>query len=339
MRRLLLFLVAAVLLLLTGCASGQSGSKVGTEAAEVPLQLPAVGPAMPAHGAFFGAWVAPVGVATQEAQLAAVADFEASIGRPLAFVHVFRGFDDPFPRPADLQLLRDGRDLLLSWNSTDTRVIASGQEDDQIRTMATAVKSLGYPIWLRFRWEMNRRNLQAMVWSPEDYVAAWTHVRAIFAEEGVTNAAWVWCPLAAGFDETNGAAYFPGDDQVDWLCADVYPDADRSFADVIAPFMAWARGHPQPIMIGEFGTSDRHQVDRAAWLTDAFDYVQTQPRIKALAYFDGFDELSDDPTDREDFKLAAGSPELAAVREAVNRPYFAVMPQDVSGSATGSPPP
>lgn len=338
MRALVGLLGAAMLLV--GCTSGQSAPGAGTAVPEVPLQAPSVGPAMPAHGAFFGAWVAPDGLATQPAQAASVADFEQRIGRPLAFVHVFRRFDDPFPRPLDLQYLRDGRDLLLSWNSIDTRVIASGQEDAQIRTMASAVKSLGYPIWLRFRWEMNRRNLQAMVWSPEDYVAAWKHVRSVFAEEDATNAAWVWCPLAAGFDETDAAAYYPGDDQVDWLCADVYPDQDRSFADVIAPFMAWAKGHPQPVMIGEFGVSDRQQVDRATWLSDAFDYVESQPRIKALAYFEGYsDALPDDPAVRENFKLAAGSAELAAVREAVNRPYFAVMPHGAAGPASGSPSP
>ena len=39
----------------------------------------------------------------------------------------------------------------------------------------------------------------------------------------VRNAGWVWCPLAVGFVDGPRAAVLPGDDQVDWLCADTYP--------------------------------------------------------------------------------------------------------------------
>ena len=41
--------------------------------------------------------------------------------------------------------------------------------------------------------------------------------------EGATNVGWVWCPLATGFTDGRAQKYYPGDDQVDWLCADVYP--------------------------------------------------------------------------------------------------------------------
>ena len=60
--------------------------------------------------------------------------------------------------------------------------------------------------------------------SGRDFVAAWDHIRAIFAAVGVKNAAWVWCPTANGFNpDGRAAAFYPGDNKVDWICADAYP--------------------------------------------------------------------------------------------------------------------
>ena len=44
----------------------------------------------------------------------------------------------------------------------------------------------------------------------------------IFDDVGTDNVDWVWCPSANGFEETEGAEYYPGDDEVEWLCADAY---------------------------------------------------------------------------------------------------------------------
>ena len=75
---------------------------------------------------------------------------------------------------------------------------------------------------LRYRWEMDRPNLRAQMWSGEDYVAAWKHVRAIFTAEGATNASWVWCPTVEGFQRRLRGRLLPGRRQVDWNCVDVY---------------------------------------------------------------------------------------------------------------------
>jgi hypothetical protein len=41
----------------------------------------------------------------------------------------------------------------------------------------------------------------------------------------VQNAAWVWCPTANGFADGQAAAFYPGNNEVDWICADAYPAA------------------------------------------------------------------------------------------------------------------
>jgi beta-mannanase len=190
-----------------------------------------------------------------------------------------------------------------------------------IRERAEAVKALGVPILLRWRWEMNRPNLQASVWSPADYVAAWKHVRAIFTEVGATNAGWVWCPIATDFDSTDAADYYPGDDEVEWLCSDVYPGPSYdSFSDVSSEFMAWASKHDKPIIIAEYGAEDEgDSVQRAQWLAAAGAYAQAHPQIKAMVYFES--RLSQNGADR-DFTLTGTAAPLAAFRAMALAPYF-----------------
>ncbi len=144
-------------------------------------------------------------------------------------------------------------------------------------------------MFLEWRWEMDRPNLRAQTHSGADYVRAWDHIRAIFAAAGVRNAAWVWCPTAAGFADGRAAAFYPGDAEVDWICADAYPEYGQqaSFAATVSPFLRWASHHDRPVMIGEFGVPVSYgDARRARWLRAARQVVLASPQIKALLYFD-----------------------------------------------------
>jgi hypothetical protein len=210
--------------------------------------------------------------------------------------------------------------LLLSWAGTDTRVIQSGRYDNLIRQRARAVKALGKPIFLRWRWEMDRPNLQASIWTPPDFIAAWRHVRTIFTEEKATNVSWVWCPTAAGFSNPDrAAAYYPGDSDVDWLCADVYTGQKLdTFEDAAAGFLDWAKGHPnKPIMIGEWATSDQFPGGQTAWLGQAAGTARRNPSIKALVYFD-----SNDGTKGPRAQLALKGDAVARFGDLLAEPYF-----------------
>ncbi len=234
--------------------------------------LPSGGPRPPDEGAYLGAYVQPDTDYTPQGRIDAVTAFEKATGRRLDIVQTFHPWDDEFPDATDKWAVDSGRMLLLSWAGTDTRVIQTGRYDDLIRQRARAIKALGKPIFLRWRWEMDRPNLQASIWTPQDFIAAWRHVRTIFAEEGTTNVSWVWCPTAAGFSDSDRAApYYPGDSDVDWLCADVYTGQHLdTFSEAAAGFLAWAKGHPRkPIMIGEWATSDLFPGGQTAWLDQA----------------------------------------------------------------------
>jgi hypothetical protein len=277
---------------------------------------PARAPTPPVHGAYFGARVRPP-IYTEPAEIAAVDRLQGQIGRRLDIVHVYHLWRDPFPNSSDLAFLRQGSMLLLSWSGTDTRTIAAGKYDSLIRKRALAIKAAGKRIFLEWRWEMDRPGLRAQIHSPAAYIAAWDHIRSIFAAEHVDNVAWVWCPTARGFATGTAAAYYPGDNEVNWVCADAYPGPGpyRSFATIVQPFLDWASHRPKPIMIGEYGAPDTYgPLRRARWLWGAARTVQDNRQIKALVYFDA--------NAKHAYALGAGSPALRAFRGIAHIPYF-----------------
>jgi hypothetical protein len=204
--------LAAVIVLALAAAGGlvlaaASGQQPDAARRPVSADYPTQGPMPPAHGAFFGARVKGA-TYTDSADIAAVAHLQQNIGRRLAIVHVYHLWQDPFPSSSDRVFLRQGSTLLLSWSGTDTREITAGRYDSMIRQRARAIKAVGRKIFLEWRWEMDRSGLQAQIHSPADYIAAWDHIRSIFAQEHVTNVGWVWCPTAAGF--ATGPCILPG---------------------------------------------------------------------------------------------------------------------------------
>src|SRR5205085_362734 len=142
-----------------------TGPSTTTTASTGPVFTVARGPQPPAAGAWLGAWVKPR-IPTQVGLVAAEHTFEGQLGRPLDVVQVYHQWDDDFPSAADVQFVRSGKTLMISWAGTDTRVITSGRFDELIRDRAEAIKALGTPVLLRWRWEMNRPNLQGSIWSP-----------------------------------------------------------------------------------------------------------------------------------------------------------------------------
>jgi hypothetical protein len=275
--------------------------------------------APPSTGALLGAWVKPR-VFSQPQRVQAVNQFERRIGRRLDIVNTYRPFTEDFFTKSDLHFMRDGSVLMLSWAGADTRAITLGRHDDLIRDRARKVAALGRPLMIRFRWEMDRPNLRASMWSGQDFIASWTHVRKIFQQEGATNVSWVWCPTAEGFGNGEAQKFYPGDAQVDWLCVDVYSTSSLAgIGDLLAPFLRWAAEHPRPIIIGEYGVSRAHPAaERAKWLRNATATFKANPQIKAVSYFES------DPEDAStlQFSLTGEPPAMDAFAEMARDPYF-----------------
>jgi hypothetical protein len=287
-----LAVAAIVVLAVTNLFQAPQKPAAGPTPAPAPAPTstvdPHLAPSVPAHGAYFGAWVAP-SVFSQQARVGAVDALQQQIGRRLDIVHIYLKADAAFPTTSDLAFVRQGSMLLVSWALNDTRAIISGADDSLIRQRAQEIKAVGKPIFLEWRWEMDRPNLRSQVVSGADYIAAWKHIRAIFTQQKVDNVAWVWCPTARGFASGDADAFYPGNDEVDWVCTDAYPGPGplRSFADVVGPFLAWASHHAKPVMIGEYGVPLSYSPpQRASWLRGAAQTVQADQQVKALVYFD-----------------------------------------------------
>jgi hypothetical protein len=312
-------LFAAVAVLVVLVLTGQGGSAGGPPAARrAAAPSPTAAPAMPAKGAYFGAWVGPE-LYTQQGRVLAVDALQHQIGRRLDVVHIYLQQQATFPTSSDLAFVHQGSTLLVSWALNDSAAIAAGQDDATIRERAQELKAIGKPVFLEWRWEMDRPNLRAEVGSPAAYISAWKHIREIFAAQHADNVAWVWCPTARGFANGTAGAYYPGDTQVDWVCADAYPGAGplRSFADVVRPFLRWASHHPsKPVMIGEYGIPAAYGPQiRAQWLRAAAHTVLAHQQIKALIYFDG-----PGTAPQTSFVLDAGA--LQAFRGIAKNRYF-----------------
>jgi len=306
-------------------SSPAPGPVAGVSASPAPRVTTTVNPAQaptpPAQGAYFGAYVGP-DVFTQANEIGAVDALQQQIGRKLSIVHAYLKWQAAFPTPSDLTFLSQGSTLLISWAGAPIRQITSGADDSWIRTRAGQIKALGKPVFLEWRWEMDRPNLRSQVISGPDYVAAWDHIRAIFAAVGVSNAAWVWCPTANGFSDGQAAAFYPGDAEVDWVCADAYPQygRDASFASTVGAFLSWASHHDKPAMIGEFGVPESYGAQqRAQWLRAAQRVVLADRQIKAVVYFDA-NPAGQGP--EGSYSLGGDAAALAAFGSIARQPYF-----------------
>jgi hypothetical protein len=317
-------------LLLAGCSWGRPDKPVPPPAPDLTSPPKAVavdrgpfrsGPVRaPRRGALVGAWIKPDEL-THVGRLAAVDGLQASLGRRLDIVNTYRRFEQLVGTASDREFLAQGATLMISWATGDNRSILDGEHDDLIRKQARAIRKVHRPVLLRMRWEMDRPNLRATMWSGADYIAAWKYVRAIFKQERADNVSWVWCPTAEGFIRGDAPAFYPGDDQVDWTCVDVYAGEEfQPIGRLMGPFLTWAAQHPKPIVIGEFGVARAWgSAGRAAWLRDAARTFKANPQIKAVAYFES-DPAGNGPT--KQFQLAGDKAAFRAFHAMVQDPYF-----------------
>ncbi len=256
--------------------------------------------------------------------MAGVAALERGLGRQVDIVQRYYGWKTSFPSAKDRAVTATSRLLMLNWKSGDTKEIAAGRDDALIRERARAIKALGKPVFLRWQRDMDVPSAADRVHDAASYVAAWKHVRAVFSAEGVANVAWVWCPTASGFGSRNAPSYYPGDDQVDWVCADAETPAGDTYTDlseITKLFFDWAKDRPKPVMIGEFGVPASYGARRAEWFRRAAQTLQN-PQVKAVLYYDS-DERAEEPRDdRRKFAVDGDASAVSALRELATLPYF-----------------
>ena len=287
--------------------------------------------------AWLGAYVQPTGSHTRAAQQQAVLELEGRIGRRLAIDHTYVPFGSQLGwRPAwDVEMGRIP--LITIGNGASTAEIAQGRHDVYLRQLAEGVRGLGKPVYLRYAHRMDDPRNSSWVGSPERFVAAWRHVREIFA--GLP-ASLVWAPTAAAFASDSADRFYPGDDQVDWIAADGYnapgcrpQTAWRELSDIFGDFYVWGSSHGKPLMIGETGSvEDAADAGRkAAWFDNAArDLTTKMPAVQALIYFDA--------TKACDYRVASSGSSIEAFKRLALDPHFQTTPLPPTSTTTTRPP-
>jgi glycosyl hydrolase family 26 len=276
----------------------------------------------PATGALWGAHHKVDNAAPIEDKKAAIQSFEAAVGRTLGVDMYYEPWGNVFPDWREQWDFSQGRIPMISWGKTTTTDITSGMHDTYIRARADGIKALGQPIFLRWFWEMDGTKNAGLAVSPSAYIAAWRHLRGIFAERGVTNVAWVWCPNASAFRDGSAQPFYPGDDVVDWVCADGYnwyPDSGRSyesFTDKFTAFHDWAVAQGKPAIVGEYGAQQMEPGRRAGWFNEARDSLKTRlTGILGVVYFHSV-------TSEHDWQVTNEADALAAFAAMGADPFF-----------------
>ncbi|HUF30512.1 MAG TPA: glycosyl hydrolase, partial [Gemmatimonadaceae bacterium] len=237
---------------------------------------------------------------------------EEAIGRRFEILSFYQPWgdrpEDAFPHMMMRNAAEHGAMAMITWEPwltafdrnrgragyaarSDLREITGGVYDDFIRTWAREAAIHRRVFLLRFAHEMNNPQYP---WSqqagnrPEDFVAAWRHVWAIFRAEGARNVVWVWSPQGV-----LPRALYPGREYVDWVGTSVFnygmfsDDATwHTFEYLYEPIYRSALQFDRPIMIAELGTASLGG-SQANWYADALARIPTRyPRTRALVLFD-----------------------------------------------------
>lgn len=285
------------------------------------------------HGALLGALI-PKTVKADEIKV--WDEFVADSGSPLGTAHLIYawGLDLPDWRA---QWHHDrGRVPMISWGAHSTSEILNGSQDAYIARIATQIGALGFPVFVRWFWEMDGQHFAPEAENAANFIAAWKHVRGVFADEHVTNVTWVWCPNAWGFHLKRGEtspraqAFYPGDTQVDWIAADAFNNTpfwskpSVSFADLFGEFYRWAIARPKPLMVAATATVNdpRDPASGGAWIKAMSHTLRyDMPKIDALLYFDRAMETYTDPTVYPN-QLDESPAKMAEWRRMASLPYF-----------------
>lgn len=321
-------MVLALAVALGGCGGGGTGS---IPAPPAPTSSPSLPPVpgspnlVPAAGSIYlGAFVNTAGPGA--ATPAMLANFEGQIGRKVALSMHYRGWDVAFPGSDEADDLQNGRVPVISWDcGIPNAQVAAGAADATIALHADAVKAYGKPMFIRYMWEMNlpqalngrgrcydpATDLAGGVFSPAQFIAAWQHIRTIFAAHGAKNVVWLFNPSGGG--TVDSTPYYPGDSQVDWVGIDQYDRADVPFAQAYSLYATLAPFN-KPMLIAETGANPVNQV---AFFGSAKAALQSQfPLIKGFMYFDSAGAV--------DWHLtAAGTSAFATM---ASDPYFSAAP-------------
>ena len=332
----------------TAPAPGVSASDVATPAADPP---PSYVLQPPSKGAYLGIFRPPAPF-----KPSAISQYKSLSGKPASLVMWFvpwvsAGKYVPFQAAQARAVWSRGAMPIVVWEpwspgSTPHALknpanapawklsnIANGQYDAYIAQYARDVKAAGGPVGISLFHEMNG------VWypwgggangnTPADEVAAYRHVHDIFVQQGATNVTWIW---SVNFQSRptdyahRWAAYYPGDQYVDWVAVSGFNWGQgvgggpwKSFEKIYRLPLRYLRTLHKPVMISEVASVENGG-NKPAWLTDAFRRIRCgHPEVKAVVYYDAIEHSHNRV---QDWRMNSSKRSQKSYRKAVASRYF-----------------
>jgi hypothetical protein len=289
---------------------------------------PPSAPLAPADGALFGASVAN---GPRDAPYQPLADLETKLGRRVAIDRYDRPFGSVFPDGREQADIAAGRVPMVAWGPVATGEVNRGSWDAQIRLRARGIRGLGQPVMISWFPDMTNPYNAPVAGDSGQYVAAWRRIRRIFNEEEARNAVWVWCARAGDFATGAADAWYPGDDAVDWTCAEGYnprnpgrPDSvASSFEEIFTSFHEWGSRHDKPMMVGRYGTVEDAPGDKPAWVDAARRALQGPlSGIDAVVYDSTQAPPAGTDTVGDDWRMDSSEAAMAAFAAMAGDPWF-----------------
>lgn len=230
----------------------------------------------------------------------------------------------------------------------------SGRFDTELRRYARAARDSGGPLIISFGTEMNGDwfpwtgacngggatigyGSPSLADGPERFRDAYRHIIDIFRNEGADNVTWFmhYNGLSAPTDRWNAhAAYYPGDDYIDWLGLSAYaaqsPSELRRWNPSFRSVMDQGYGSVakvssrKPIALLEFGVVDHR--GKSAWVRSALADVRSgrYPRLKAISWWHSNWRNRDGSWSR--MRLDTSAETLSQYRLAVSDSTFVTRP-------------
>ena len=325
-------------------ATGKSQLKVLPPAPAVPEVLAAPPAGSLYHGVF------PGGKSGQEDDITAAETdaYEKASGHKVAWVYFSNNWfkSAAFPTSTCQWIASRGSvpyiRLMLrsdvepgSEESTFTlKRIITGDFDPQLRAWAKDAARWGRPVMAEYGPEVNgdwfpwngtyngaeKTNgfgNPKLADGPERFVAAYRHIIDIMRQEKAYNVSWVYHVDVYGSPDepwNTMAAYYPGDDYIDWLALSAYgaqdssDDGGQSFRELVDagyPVLAKVSAN-KPIIVAEMGTDVRNTLmSPSSWaksaLTDLF--AKRWPRLVGFCWWNERWANSEDPAEDSDFRI------------------------------------
>ncbi|MDP9242408.1 MAG: hypothetical protein M3O84_04450 [Actinomycetota bacterium] len=255
------------------------------------------GPVLANAGCLWGAYVDP----GKDSALSAIHGFETLIGRRLDLTRHYIRWDRNLVNDPIIQSAKEGRIPLIAWHTqrldgswVKWADIAAGKHDGELQAQAELLRNWGGEAYFVFNHEPENDPAG----TPQDFVAAFDHVRRVFEDTGARRLQWVATLMRGTYQGTRGgpAAWVPR--SCDLLGADGYnrgacnPSiAWESFHSIFSAARAVARSEGKGLVIEEWGCVEAdacggsaHGQSKAHWLREAGITIQSWPEVRAVIY-------------------------------------------------------